>query len=295
MKRLIFICAMSILLVIPCACQSAKENHQPQSEAQTQVPVRPEQKPIAPPPLPSSDELKSMLVAELIMELAVDDFKTREKATGDLILACELLGESSLNLIKSVLGSAHDPEVRMRLERVLAKVELCFGNIIINPSFEDGFNGWKFVDDWNGSKIKLVNAEPGEAPEGNHYLEMWHNPAKGNQMWSSSWSACGQDIRHRIKPGILYEIRFWYKTSHPYGFRIAISDEGLVMHSSLGIGLGTPEADGKWHEVKGTLKVTREQLDYEPFLTLYYDYMAPGTIWFDKISVKKVTEMVKEK
>ena len=286
MKRLMIFCALLMLLLAQTACRSAEVKTPPQPGVKVPVLIQPEHKPAF--SGPSSDDLKIMLVTELIRQLGADDFNAREKASEELVSACELMGESSLALVKSALSNTGDAEVRMRLERALSVLNYCFGNIIINPSFEDGFNGWKCVENWNGSKIKLVTAEAGEAPDGHHYIEMWHDPAQGAAMWSSSWSACGQEIRGRLKPGVLYEIRFWYKTSHAYPFRMVISDAELTMHSSLGVSVGAPEADGKWHEVVGTIKATQAQLSYEPFLTLYYDYMAPGVIWFDRVSVQKV-------
>ena len=287
MKRLTIICGLFILLLVQLACQSTATPARPIAKPAPALEVKTLPAPaITPQVLPAS--LKELLVLELIGRLGDDDWQTRETASRELILACELLGETSLALIKSALAKTSDAEVQTRLKQLLTAVNCFFGNIIINSSFEDGLNGWKCVENWNGSKIKLVKAEAGEAPDGNHYLEMWHDPAKGDQMWSSSWSACGQKIQGRLKPGELYELSLWYKTSHPYAFRMSISDAELTMHSSLGVSVGAPKADGKWHEAKGTIKVTQDQLNYEPFLTLYYDYMAPGVIWFDKINLEKV-------
>jgi len=287
MKRLTIICGLFILLLVQLACQSTATPARPIAKPAPALEVKTLPAPaITPQVLPAS--LKELLVLELIGRLGDDDWQTRETASRELILACELLGETSLALIKSALAKTSDAEVQTRLKQLLTAVNCFFGNIIINSSFEDGLNGWKCVENWNGSKIKLVTAEAGEAPDGHHYIEMWHDPAQGADMWSSSWSACGQEIRGRLKPGVLYEIRFWYKTSHAYPFRMVISDAELTMHSSLGVSVGAPEADGKWHEVVGTIKATPAQLSYEPFLTLYYDYMAPGVIWFDRVSVQKV-------
>ncbi|MBI4834051.1 MAG: carbohydrate binding domain-containing protein [Planctomycetes bacterium] len=234
-------------------------------------------------------------INKLIKQLGDNEWEIREKATRELIVVCGQIGESSIAILKSLLEKADDPEVKMRLKLVLSELNGCFGNLLANPSFEDELKGWKIVDNWNNSKIKLVKAEKGEAPDGDYYIEMWHDPAMGDKAWSSSWSSCGQEIRSKLKPDTFYEIKFSYKTGHNFGFRVTISDEAMVMHSTDIIAIGKLLPDGKWHEVTGTVKFTKEQLEYEPFFTFIYDYSTPGTIWFDKLSFKKALVPVEEK
>ncbi|MBI5361259.1 MAG: hypothetical protein HZA48_11835 [Planctomycetes bacterium] len=226
-----------------------------------------------------------MEINRLIDLLNSDDWHIREDATRDLYVIYEGIGRESLDIVNAEVQRAVLPEVKLRLETIREALKQSFDNMLKNPSFESEFTDWKYVENWNGSKIQLIKAEKGSAPDGNFFIEMWHDPARGVKPGSSSWSACGQYIREIVKPEVTYFVSFWYCTTDPYGFRIATSDEALVMHSGGVISVSEPVADGKWHKVTGMFSRTEEQLFYEPYLTLYYDYSAPGTVWFDAVTM----------
>lgn len=284
MKSYLFLCLTAAVAIAACNSSPQEVSH-PQMTDETIkiVPVVVMPADQAPAPVIRSKE--AMEINRLIGLLNNDDWHIREDATRDLYRIYESIGRESLDIIQAEMERTVLPEVKLRLETICEALKQSFDNMLKNPSFESEFTDWKYVENWNGSKIHLIKAEKGSAPDGNFFIEMWHDPARGVQHGSSSWSACGQYIRETVKPGVTYFVSFWYCTTDPYGFRIATSDDGLVMHSSGVISVSKPVADGKWHKVTGTFSRTEEQLLYEPYLTLYYDYSAPGTVWFDAVTM----------
>lgn len=284
MKSYLSLCLTAVIVITGCNAGS-QEKSPPQTTDQTikilpLIIVPAEQSPA---PVIKSKEV--MEINRLISLLNSDDWHIREDATKDLYIIYEGIGRESLDIVNAEIQRALLPEVKLRLETIREALKQSFDNMLKNPSFESEFTDWKYVENWNGSKIQLIKAEKDSAPDGKFFIEMWHDPARGAQHGSSSWSACGQYIREIVKPGFTYFVSFWYCTTDPYGFRIATSDEALVMHSSGVIAVSEPVADGKWHKVTGTFSRTEEQLVYEPYLTLYYDYSAPGTVWFDAVTM----------
>lgn len=70
-------------------------------------------------PVPKIADATLTKVGQLIRELGSDDWRTREKATGEL----RLLGELARSSMEEALRQAEDPEVKRRLESVLNEAE----------------------------------------------------------------------------------------------------------------------------------------------------------------------------
>jgi len=153
--------------------------------------------------------------------------------------------------------------------------------LLNNGDFSYADDGWSTVEFTPGALIRF------EMVDGNDCIRLGHQNNR-------DWVAIGQEIRSKLKPGTLYEIRLRYRSdcaNVQVPLNIRFGDPNLLMHSStiapILNGLFVIN-DNTWHEVAGYFRAGANMPNAsEPMLDIIFDYGSAGSIWLDDVSLRE--------